>query len=109
LLWDRQPLLAHHGREPEPTSPRHPDQGVVRISREGLPQRVKAMLEIKKRYVVDEQDRRVAVQIDLETFARIEEVLEDFALARLITEGQEEPALDLEAAQEYYNSLDKAS
>lgn len=30
------------------------------------------MLEIKKRYVVDEQDRRVAVQIDLETFARIE-------------------------------------
>lgn len=67
------------------------------------------MLEIKKRYVVDEQDRRVAVQIDLETFAKIEEVLEDFALARLITENQEEPALDLEAAQEYYNSLDKAS
>jgi hypothetical protein len=40
------------------------------------------MLEIKKRYVVDEQNRRVAVQSDLETFARIEEVLEDFALAR---------------------------
>ena len=75
----------------------------------GLPPKVETMLEIKKRYVVDEQDRRVAVQIDLETFAKIEEVLEDFALARLITEGQEEPALDLEAAQEYYNSLDKAS
>ena len=67
------------------------------------------MLEIKKRYVVDEQGRRVAVQIDLETFARIEEVLEDFALARLITDAQEEPALGFEAAQEYYNSLDKAS
>jgi class 3 adenylate cyclase len=82
---------------------------VLELVARGLPQRVKAMLEIKKRYVVDEQDRRVAVQIDLETFARIEEVLEDFALARLITEGQEEPALDPEAAQEYYNSLDKAS
>jgi hypothetical protein len=68
------------------------------------------MLEIKKRYVVDEQDRRVAVQIDLETFARIEEVLEDVALARWITEAQEEEtALGPEAAKEYYNSLDKAS
>lgn len=67
------------------------------------------MLEIKKRYVVDEQDRRVAVQIDLETFARIEEVLEDFALARWITDAQEETALGPEAAKEYYSSLDKAS
>ena len=65
------------------------------------------MLEIKKRYVVDEQDRRVAVQIDLETFARIEEVLEDFALARWITDAQDEPALSPEAAREYYDSLDK--
>jgi len=67
------------------------------------------MLEIKKRYVVDEHDRRVAVQIDLETFARIEEVLEDFALARWIADAQEETALDPEAAAEYYKSLDKAS
>ncbi len=67
------------------------------------------MLEIKKRYVVDEQDRRVAVQIDLETFAKIEEVLEDFALARWITDAQDEPALSPEAAKEYYDALDKAS
>ena len=66
------------------------------------------MAEIKKRYVVDEQDRRVAVQIDLETFARIEEVLEDFALTRWIIDGQDEPALDLGTAKEYYDSLDKA-
>jgi hypothetical protein len=65
------------------------------------------MLDIKKRYVVDEHDRRVAVQIDLETFAKIEEVLEDFALARWITDPQEDDtALDLEAAKEYYSSLD---
>jgi len=68
------------------------------------------MLDIKKRYVVDEHDRRVAVQIDLETFARIEEVLEDFALARWITDAQEdeETVLGPEAAKEYYDSLDKA-
>ena len=67
------------------------------------------MLEIKKKYVVDEQDRRVAVQIDLETFAKIEEVLENFALARWINDAQDEPALSPEAAKEYYDSLDKAS
>jgi hypothetical protein len=68
------------------------------------------MLEIRKRYIVDEQDRRVAVQIDLETFARIEEVLEDFALARWITDPEEaeEVALGPEAAKEYYGTLDKA-
>jgi hypothetical protein len=67
------------------------------------------MLDIKKRYVADEHDRRVAVQIDLETFARIEEILEDFALARWITDAQEEETmLGPEAAKEYYNSLDKA-
>lgn len=67
------------------------------------------MFEIKKRYIVDEQHRRIAVEIDLETFARIEEILEDFALAWWIADDQEESALGPEAAQEYYNSLDKAS
>ena len=38
-----------------------------------------------------------------------EEILEDLALARWISDTQEEPAMDSEAAQEYYNSLDKAS
>jgi hypothetical protein len=39
----------------------------------------------------------------------IEEVWEDFALARWISDIQEEPALGSEDAQEYYNSLEKAS
>lgn len=37
-----------------------------------------------------------------------EEILEDLTLALWISDAQEEPALDPEAAQEYYNSLDKA-
>lgn len=45
----------------------------------------------------------------LEIFVRIEEFLEDVALACWITDAQKEPALGPEAAQEYYNSLDKAS
>jgi predicted DNA-binding protein len=40
--------------------------------------------------------------------AETQVVLEDFALARWITDAQEETALSPEAAKEYYNSLDKA-
>jgi hypothetical protein len=36
--------------------------------------------EIERRYVVDEENRRVAVQIDLDTFEEIEHLLEDRGL-----------------------------
>ncbi len=38
------------------------------------------MREIQKRYIVDEENRRVAVQIDMETFEKIEDLLENHAL-----------------------------
>lgn len=66
------------------------------------------MLELKKRYVVDEQNRRVAVQIDLETFSRIEELLENHGLIQWMADTEEDEALDLEAAKAYYDSLEKA-
>ena len=64
--------------------------------------------EIRKRYVVDEENRRVAVQIDLETFERIEDLLENHALFELMSENKEDDVLDLDAAKKYYAGLDKA-
>jgi hypothetical protein len=64
--------------------------------------------EIKKRYVVDEENHRVAVQIDLETFEEIEGLLENHALIELMSEGKDEETLSLEAARRYYAGLDKA-
>ena len=66
------------------------------------------MEPIRKRYVVDEQNRPVAVQIDLETFEKIEEVLENYALAQLMQEASEDETLDLETARAFYESLPKA-
>ena len=37
-------------------------------------------MNIKRQYIVDEHDRRVAVQIDIGTFEKIEDALENFAL-----------------------------
>lgn len=66
------------------------------------------MEELKRNYIVDEQNHRVAVQIDIETFKRIEEILEDYALARLMKENVDEDALKVDEAIPYYGSLEKA-
>ncbi len=66
------------------------------------------MKEIPKRYVVDEENRRVAVQIDLATFEEIENLLENRALFELMTEDGDRETLDLDAARKYYAGLGKA-
>jgi hypothetical protein len=66
------------------------------------------MLTIKKRYIVDEKDRKVAVQLDIETFEKIEQVLEDYALGELIKENKQEENLSLKEAKEFYKNLKKA-
>ena len=66
------------------------------------------MEPIKKRYIVDEQNRRVAVQVDVETFRKMEELLEDYALFQLMEEAREEDALGMDEAKAFYASLPKA-
>jgi hypothetical protein len=66
------------------------------------------MSPIRKQYVVDESNRRVAVQIDLETFERIEELLENAGLARAISEAAADEVLEPEPAKALYASLEKA-
>lgn len=62
-------------------------------------------MNIQKKIVVDENNKPIAVQIDIVTFNKIENVLEDYALGQLIKEVAEDEALGLEAAKIYYESL----
>ena len=66
------------------------------------------MEELKKNYIVDEHNRKVGVQLDIETFNKIEEVLENYALVRLIEDHSDEEALQLNEALAYYQTLEKA-
>ena len=66
------------------------------------------MAAIRRQYVVDENNRRTAVQLDLETFAALEKFVEDHGLAQYIAEAEEDDVLDREAAESYYAELDKA-
>ncbi len=65
-------------------------------------------MNIKRQYIVDEHDRRVAVQIDIGTFEKIEEALENFALFSLMSDTESDAELDLDEARSLYAELVKA-
>jgi len=62
---------------------------------------------IKKKYIVDKKNKKVAVQIPIDTFEQIEEILENHALVQLIDEISDEEELKLNEARAYYSRLKK--
>ncbi len=56
------------------------------------------MLEIHKNYVLDENKNPIAVQIPIAEFEKIEEILEDYALVKLMKEVQAQTPLSLDEA-----------
>jgi hypothetical protein len=63
------------------------------------------MLEIHKSYVIDENQKAIAVQIPIAEFEKIEEILENYGLAKLMEEVKDEKPLSKEEALKYYESL----
>ena len=64
-------------------------------------------MELKRRYVLGE-DKRIAVQLDINTFEALERVLEDYGFAKLFEEDDGE-TLSLDEAKRYYDALPKTS
>lgn len=60
------------------------------------------MLTLTKKYVVNNKNKKVAVQIPIETYKKIEEVLEDYALGQYILEVKDEKPLTLSEAKKFY-------
>lgn len=65
------------------------------------------MKTINKRYIVDEKNRKIAVQIPIEAFDKIEEILENYALVQLMKENEGDETLSANEAETYYNQLKK--
>jgi ribosome assembly protein YihI (activator of Der GTPase) len=63
------------------------------------------MLEIHKKIVLDEDERPFAVQIPIQEFERLEEIIENYGLSKLMDEVKNEERLSVEDAQTYYKSL----
>ncbi|MEA2053819.1 MAG: hypothetical protein U9O96_01690 [Candidatus Thermoplasmatota archaeon] len=56
------------------------------------------MLDIKKEYIVTDDDKKKAVLIDIETFEKIEEILESYGLGKYMEEVEGEEVLSVDAS-----------
>ena len=64
---------------------------------------------IKKRYITNEKNRKIGVQLDISTYMKIEEVLENYGLVQLMKENEGKGTLDGKKAKEFYKKLDKSN
>lgn len=67
------------------------------------------MLTIKKKYIVNESNERVAVQLDIETYEKIEQLLEDYVLGERMKENRESDRLKANEAKAQYEKMRKSS
>lgn len=63
------------------------------------------MLEITKNYVMDENQQPIAVQIPIADFEKIEEILENYGLIKLMAESEDDERLAKDEAWKYYQLL----
>ena len=63
------------------------------------------MLEINKNYVLDTNQKPIAVQIPIAEFEKIEETLEDYGLVQLMKEVENDEILSKQEALKYLESL----
>ena len=66
------------------------------------------MTDIPRKYIVDEKNKKVAVQLDISTFNKIEETLENFALVQLMKENEREKKMGAAEGKRYYKTLEKS-
>ena len=64
---------------------------------------------INPNYIVDNQNNKIAVQLDINTYNQITETLENYALYKLMEEDKDNETLSLKDAREYYKSLKQSN
>ena len=61
-------------------------------------------MELRRQYIVDEDNQKVAVQLDTNTFEKIENVLENFGLLQLMNDDDSE-VTTIENAKQFYATV----
>jgi len=64
-------------------------------------------MELHKNIIFDENQQPVAVQIPIAEFQRMEEVIENYGLSKLMDEVSEDKQLSIQEAKAFYRSLKK--
>ena len=66
------------------------------------------MTAIRRKYITDDRNRKQAVIVDLETFNRMESIIEDNGLAKFMEEAESDETLTVHEAKKFYRSLKKS-
>jgi hypothetical protein len=64
------------------------------------------MLKLHPNYVTDEDNNKIAVQLSIKMYKKIEEALENYGLSKLMEDDTEKP-LELNEANAFYKKLKK--
>jgi PHD/YefM family antitoxin component YafN of YafNO toxin-antitoxin module len=65
------------------------------------------MTAIPRKYITDARSRKQAVIVDLETFNRMESIIEDHGLGKFMEEAEDDEILSVHEAKKHYKSLKK--
>ena len=65
------------------------------------------MFHLKPNYVTDSDNKKVAVQLNIETYEKVEEILENYSLYKLMEDEPSEKAMQVKEAKAYYKKLKK--
>jgi len=66
-------------------------------------------MQLQPNYIVDNHNHKIAVQLDIKTYEKITDVLEDYALFKFMEENKDDEKLSLKDAKALYESLKKDS
>ena len=62
-------------------------------------------MQLQPNYIVDNHNHKIAVQLDIQTYEKIIETLENYGLYHYIADNKDDEKLSLTEAQKYYQSL----
>jgi len=62
-------------------------------------------MQLQPNYIVDSHNHKIAVQLDIKTYEKITETLENYALYQFIQDNKNDEKLSLNDAKKYYQSL----
>ena len=62
-------------------------------------------MQLQPNYIVDSHNHKIAVQLDIKTYKKITETLENYALYQFIQDNKNDEKLSLNDAKKYYQSL----
>jgi uncharacterized protein with ACT and thioredoxin-like domain len=62
---------------------------------------------INRQYIVTDDGRKIRVVLDIETFEKIEDLLENCGLAQYMDEVEKEETLSVNEARQYYAQMNE--